>query len=176
MRCSRAPLSWPTSTAAVGGVGFPVCVSKPHPSPFLSQKARLERGGLRVLAIFSLPDDQHPLNLRRERYRLERLLEQIAQTRGEAIETRVIQYGATRDTLQDALEEARGWDVIHFSGHGLEGELALEKEDGQLDLITTGELRELLQLAKSRVKLIALSACLSGATTVQAAKGSVGAG
>ncbi len=99
----------------------PPTTTKPTPAP------------LRVLAVFSLPDEANPLNLRRERYQLKRLLDQIAQTHGVAIAPlRVIQYGATRQTLQDALEEGDGWDIIHFSGHGLAGELLLEHVHGAL--------------------------------------------
>jgi hypothetical protein len=71
---------------------------------------------LRVLAAFSLPVRANPLNLRRERYGLQRLVRELNQTRGQAIELRVVQYGATRDTLREALEDAAGWDIVHLSG------------------------------------------------------------
>src|SRR5206468_12085097 len=59
---------------------------------------------LRILAAFSLPVRANPLNLRRERYGLQRLVRELTQNQGLAIELRVLQYGATRATLQDALE------------------------------------------------------------------------
>jgi hypothetical protein len=43
--------------------------------------------------------------------------------RGLAVELHVLQYGVTRDRLRDLLEQGEGWDVIHFSGHGLPGAL-----------------------------------------------------
>jgi hypothetical protein len=85
---------------------------------------------LRILAIFSLPVRTNPLNLRRERYGLQCLAQRLRQTRNLAVKVRVIQYGATRGTLQDTLEEAEGWDIIHLSGHGGLGELLLEDDRG----------------------------------------------
>jgi tetratricopeptide (TPR) repeat protein len=131
-------------------------------------------GSLRFLAVFSLPQNASPLNLRRERYEIQRQLRRFAQTRGAAVEVRVIQYGATRETLKEALEEDPGWDVIHFSGHGDAGELLLERADGRLDRITTGDLTELLQPTKARLKLLMLSACYSGAADLNAARRMIG--
>jgi len=130
---------------------------------------------LRVLAVFSLPTDANPLNLRRERYMLQHRLKQIAQMHGLAIDdVHILQYGATRKTLEDALQDGQGWDVIHFSGHGLEGELVLENERGEAALIKAEDLKPLLQLAKDRLKLLTLSACLSGAGSLQAARAQLG--
>ena len=94
-------------------------------------EAREQAGrALRILAAFSLPVAANPLNLRRERYGLQRLVRELNQTRGAAVELRVVQYGATRETLQEALEEDAGWDIIHLSGHGERGELLLEDDRG----------------------------------------------
>jgi len=125
--------------------------NKPMESPF------------RVLAVFSLPDGASPLNLRRERYLLKQSLATLAETRGLALELRVLQYGATRATLKAALQDGRGWDLIHFSGHGHKGVLFLEDATGQADRIETCDLKPLLRLAKRRLKLLTLSACHSGA-------------
>jgi len=62
---------------------------------------------LRMLAVFSLPTDQLALSLRRERYELMKQINELAQRYGFAIEMRVLQYGTTRQSLQEALEEAR---------------------------------------------------------------------
>ncbi|MCP4702396.1 MAG: CHAT domain-containing protein [Gammaproteobacteria bacterium] len=123
---------------------------------------------LRVLAVFSLPDDANPLNLRRERYELKRLLQTIALTHNRALELRVLQYGATRKTLRDALRDGKGWDLIHFSGHGHKGLLALENDAGETDPIELPELARLLRPAKERLKLLTLSACHSGANLTPA--------
>jgi hypothetical protein len=63
------------------------------------------------------------------------------------------------------LEEGEGWDVIHVSGHGAPGELLLETEEGQPDLVPAAELADLLELASERVKLVTVSACWSAAMT-----------
>jgi hypothetical protein len=66
----------------------------------------------RVLAVFSLPHGQHPLNLRRERMDLERFLKNLAQTRSATVELRVLQYGAT---LKDAPHSI---NISPCSGYG----------------------------------------------------------
>lgn len=121
---------------------------------------------LRMLAVFSLPVDASALALRRERYALQQLIRRIAQTYNRAIELRVVQYGVTREALAELLEAGAGWDVIHFSGHGLPGELALEKLDGHSDHLDAQELLGLLRPARGRLKLVTLAACLSAAATV----------
>ncbi len=120
-------------------------------------------GPLRVLGLFSLPEGNRPLNLRRERQGLVRLIEGIAAT-GKAAEMRVLQYGVTRSALQDALADGEGWDIIHISGHGRPGELLLEMADGSPDLVSGPDLADLLDVGRERVKLVTVSACSSAAT------------
>ena len=119
---------------------------------------------LRVLGLFSLPVGGQPLSLRRER---QSLVAAIARTAaiGQAAEVRVMQYGVTRDRLREALNQSEGWDIIHMSGHGEPGELLLERADGSLDRISSGDLRDMLDLASERVKLVSMSACWSAAPT-----------
>ena len=119
---------------------------------------------LRVLGLFSLPEGGQPLNLRRERHALVTLVNGIA-AGGRAAEVRVLQYGVTRDALRDVLEDGEGWDVVHISGHGAPGELLLETEAGRPDRVAAGELAEMLELTRERVKLVTVSACWSAALT-----------
>jgi tetratricopeptide (TPR) repeat protein len=119
---------------------------------------------LRVLGLFSLTAGGKPLNLRRERQSLVRLIERIA-ANGRAADVRVLQYGVTRDRLRDVLEEAEGWDIIHISGHGAPGELLLETAAGMPDRVTATELASLLGLARERVGLVTVSACWSASLT-----------
>jgi hypothetical protein len=121
-----------------------------------------QRERLRVLGLFSLPEGGTPLNLRRERHALVRLINGIA-ANGRVAEIRVLQYGVTRDRLRDVLEEADGWDVIHVSGHGFPGELLLETAAGRPDRIGADDLADLLDGAREHVRLITLSACWSAA-------------
>ncbi|HEX8454871.1 MAG TPA: NB-ARC domain-containing protein [Longimicrobium sp.] len=146
-----------------------------RPAARAAEKEPAERA-LRILAAFSLPLRASALNLRRERFGLQRLVRELTQTQGLAIELRVLHYGATRDTLGNALEEGEGWDVIHLSGHGECGELVLEDESGGSDSVDAGELGELLEPARSRLKLLVLGACYSGASSHAAARAQVGLG
>lgn len=122
---------------------------------------------LRVLALFSTPDGQRPLSLRRERAALARLFDEIVRVHGRAADLRVLQYGVTRDRLRAVLQEAEGWDIVHISGHGQPGELLLETEDGSPDPVGADDLADLLYLARERLKLITVSACSSAALTVE---------
>jgi len=129
---------------------------------------------LRILAAFSLPVRANPLNLRRERYGLQRLVRDLNQTQNLAVELRVLQYGATRGTLREAMKEGEGWDIIHLSGHGQQGELLLENDRGGRDTIDADKLGALLDMAKARLKLLILDACYSGVGSQAAAREQVG--
>jgi hypothetical protein len=129
---------------------------------------------LRLLAVFSLPGKSNPLNLRRERYQLTQLIRRLNQANNKAVELRILQYGATRTTLQAALQEGAGWDVIHLSGHGRRGTLLLEDAQGHDDEIGTQELAGLLNVARRRLKLLILDACYTGAASHAAARRAVG--
>ena len=119
---------------------------------------------LRLLAVFSLPPAGSPLNLRRERQMLRKLVRRLSTS---AIELRVLQYGVTRDSLRDVLQEGDGWDLLHFSGHGLPGSLVLEKADGRPDPISGSEVTDLLRQSGRRLKLVVLSSCLSAAASIE---------
>jgi hypothetical protein len=120
---------------------------------------------LRMLAVFSVPVDQSALALRRERFRLRKVIEGLARMHKRAIELRVLQYGVTRERLRDVLDEGEGWDVIHFSGHGLPGGLLLENAAGESELIERDDLISLLSRSRAQLKLVTLSACDSAAAT-----------
>ena len=122
---------------------------------------------LRLLALFSLPPAGSPLNLRRERQMLQALVRRLTGGAGLAVELRVLQYGVTRESLRDALQEGDGWDVVHFSGHGLPGSLVLEMQDGRPDPISSDDVTQLLRQSGRRLKLVVLSSCLSAATSIQ---------
>jgi tetratricopeptide (TPR) repeat protein len=118
---------------------------------------------LRVLGLFSVPDGERPLNLRRERQVFLSLFREIAAAGGRAIDAQVLQYGVTRDRLRDLLAQGEGWDVVHISGHGAPGDVVLETEEGRPDRIRADELAELLDAARERLTLVSLSACWSAA-------------
>lgn len=147
--------------AALSGVRFVFQGARETPPPVAPVGARL-----RILALFSVPPQGSALNLRRERQMLRRLVRDLAGT-GRAVDLRVLQYGVTRKSLKDVLEEAEGWDVIHFSGHGRPGALALERPDGAADDVSSTDLADMLAQAGGRTKLVMLSACLSAAVSIE---------
>ncbi len=141
-------------------VGFVVEQQTPRP---LTKKNVGQR--LRMLAVFSLPEGAGALNLRKERFELAHMIHRIAQVNNKAIELRVLQYGATRKRLEEALLEQPGWDIVHLSGHGLAGALVLEDDAGRPDEIPSTELVDLLSYTNDQLKLVTLSACESAAVT-----------
>lgn len=120
---------------------------------------------LRMLAVFSQPSQTSVLALRRERYALTRLIRQIAGRERARIHLQVVQYGVTRERLARIVQDGDGWDVLHISGHGTGGVLALERDDGAPDLVRVDDLVRLLRPARRRVKLAVVSACESAADT-----------
>ena len=122
---------------------------------------------LRLLALFSLPSAGNPLNLRRERQGLRKLVHRLAGAADLAVDLHTLQYGVTRGRLRDVLQDGEGWDVIHFSGHGKPGSLVLETPDGRPDLIPASEVAELLRQTGRRLKLVVLSACHSAAASIE---------
>ena len=118
-----------------------------------------------MLCVFSLPSGVGALNLRHERYQLRKRILDVTRSRGLDVELRVLQYGVTRKKLGAVMKEAPGWDVVHFSGHGLASRLILEKDDGSRDDVDTADLVDLLRPTRKRLKWVTLSACLSAAAT-----------
>ena len=121
-------------------------------------------GRLRMLGVFSLPDAAPSLLLREQRQALVNLVNQIRTRHAKAIDLTVLQYNVTRDRLRDLLEDGDGWDIVHFSGHGLVDGLVLEGADGGQDIVPTAELIGRLRAGRGRLKLLVLSSCNSGAS------------
>jgi CHAT domain-containing protein/AAA ATPase-like protein len=145
--------------------GVSLVIDLPAAAPRVGNRGPLAGHGLgpvplRVLGLFSLPDGTRTLNLRRERHELERLAGELS-GRGYAIELRVLQYGTTRATLTEAAEDGDGWDVVHLLGHGGAGGFTLERSDGTADRITAGELADLVEPLRNRVRLVTVSSCRS---------------
>jgi tetratricopeptide (TPR) repeat protein len=162
-------LLWPLELAHAGGrplaaqddVAFVYDIARDVPA---RRKAEVGET-LRMLAVFSQPSRTGVLALRRERYALTRRVRQIAARERARIHLQVVQYGVTRRRLARIVEDGDGWDVLHISGHGTGGVLALEHEDGTPDLVRAGALVRLLRPARRRVKLAVVSACESAADT-----------
>ena len=128
---------------------------------------------LRMLAAFSLSASEPLLMLSQQRYELVRSIERVAASKASSIDLVTLQYGVTRRRLVDILEEGEGWDVIHFSGHGLAAGLLLEGAEGETDRVPADELIRMLRPARGRLKLLVLSACESGAVASDPEQGTV---
>jgi hypothetical protein len=159
---------WPWELARVGGrtLAAQRVTFVTDLFPERSSGAKRDVGDqLRVLGVFSLPEDVGALNLRKERYALARLVHEIATVNNKAVELKVLQYGATRQRLEDLLLEEAGWDIVHLSGHGLPDGLLLETETGRRDLVSSRDLVDLLDAGAEQIKLVTLASCESAAVT-----------
>jgi tetratricopeptide (TPR) repeat protein len=163
--------------AAVGLLAMPLELARGGDGPLAQhgtvfcyrpegQPADDDRGAtdrLRVLAVFARPETSSALGLVQERRTLVRVLQDDPAARGALpADLHVLQYGATKDTVQATLAEAGGWDVIHLAGHGAPGRLYLEDTAGGLDPVETAELLGWLAPNRGRTRLVVLSACESG--------------
>jgi hypothetical protein len=135
------------------------------PGPGEDAVTVVPEGPLRILLVFAEAPGSRPLAMRQEREELLRLFQGELMPSHQA-EVEVLCHGVTRRRLQEAVERAGGYDLIHWSGHGHHDLLELYGEDGQADLLTGGELLELFAEAGGFLpRLMFLSACLSGTLT-----------
>jgi hypothetical protein len=118
---------------------------------------------LRMLAVFSLPEGAPSLILREQRRALVRLVDRIRNGSGRAIDLSVLQYDVNVDRLGEAIRQGDGWDIVHFSGHGLIDGLVLEGSGGGQDTVPTERLIDLLRDGRDQLKLLVLSSCNSAA-------------
>jgi tetratricopeptide (TPR) repeat protein len=118
---------------------------------------------VRMLAVFAQPTSMPRLDLRRERWELQRSVRRLAAGSGKRVDVRVLEYGVTRKLLSDTAAEAPGWDVLHISGHGAGGSVSLEKSDGSEDRLPAADFVQLLRPTGERLKCAVLSTCHSAA-------------
>jgi hypothetical protein len=84
------------------------------------------------------------------------------------VEVDVLCHGVTRALLRQRVQEAGGYHLVHWSGHGHHNLLELVGADGKPDTLTGEELARLFEEAGGFFpRLVFFSACLSG-TLVQA--------
>lgn len=71
--------------------------------------------------------------------------------------------GVTRRSIQEQVRKAKGYHIVHWSGHGHQDLLALQSEEDQADTLSGAELVDLLQQGGGFIpELMFLSACHSG--------------
>jgi len=102
-----------------------------------------------VLFVSSSPINSSALNTGIEARGIEEILRKSGYT------FKAIQYSRPADLTQAILEQRP--DILHFSGHGLNGQLALEGNDRVAKLITTDTIVRLLRA--KQVTGIVLNAC-----------------
>ncbi|CCH30226.1 tetratricopeptide repeat protein [Actinosynnema sp. NPDC047251] len=116
-------------------------------------------GALRVLAVLCAPPGSPGLGTWRER----RMLTELAHRHGSGVELTVLQYGVTVESLTACAADDRGWDVIHFGGHGDSGHLAFDDRAGGVRNVTSTELATAFAPLRGRVGLVVAAACHSAA-------------
>src|SRR6185436_12873097 len=117
---------------------------------------------LRVLLVFAEAPGSRPLAMRLEREQLlELFYDRVMPQRRVRVEA--LCHGVTRKALREAVRDASGYHVVHWSGHGHHNLLELQGATGQPDLLTGAVLVDLFAGAGGFIpQLVFLSACLSG--------------
>jgi hypothetical protein len=117
---------------------------------------------VRVLLVFAQAQGSQPLALRRELQQLLQLLhDEVAPHRDFAVD--LLCHGITREGLTEQFRSARGYHIVHWSGHGHHDLLELESETGEPALLSGEALVELIEDAGGFIpRLFFLSACHSG--------------
>jgi len=117
---------------------------------------------LRVLLIFAHAPESTPLSARLEREQLLDLFHNDIFPQN-WVQVDVLCCGVTRRSIQEQVRKAKGYHIVHWSGHGHHDLLALQSEDDQADTLSGGELVGLLQQGGGFIpELMFLSACHSG--------------
>ena len=118
---------------------------------------------LRILGMISNPDGLEPLDIEREKMRMERAIEQL---RLQGFVELVWIEGETWQDLQRAMY-AGPWHIFHFIGHGYfdqnedEGFIALADQDQQVRPLSATKLARLLSDHAS-LRLVLLNTCEGG--------------
>jgi formylglycine-generating enzyme required for sulfatase activity len=115
---------------------------------------------LRILGMIASPQDQVPLDIEREKQRVERAIKDL---RGQRLVDLTWLAGQTWRDLQRKMRRGP-WHVFHFTGHGGfdrntdEGFVALADDDGQTRRMSATLLARLLADQRS-LGLVVLNAC-----------------
>ena len=120
------------------------------------------RGPLRLLVAIASPEtrDAELLDYEAELARIVAAVEP-ARKRGEAY-VRVLNVGSLAAINAALSQDPEGFHVLHLSCHARPGELLLETEDGQPDLVTAERLLEEGVPAGADLPVVVLSGCSTG--------------
>jgi hypothetical protein len=117
---------------------------------------------LRVLLVFSEAEGSSPLALRLERERLiELFYDEIMAER--KVQVDVLCHGVTVERIEEQVKAARGYHIVHWSGHGYHDVLEVYSDDRTKKVITSAEFVNLFSRSGGWIPLLVfLSACHSG--------------
>lgn len=112
---------------------------------------------LRILVLTANPSNTPRAKLETEH----RLLRNRMRDNSEAGTCEILTEWATRLTdVQEALKTYRP-HVLHFAGHGSDGRICLEDDEGLCRPVSNGEMSLLLNSSKEHLRLVTLNACSS---------------
>lgn len=132
-------------------------------SGFKSKAPDAQPGPLKVLVAVAVPDEGKTPNVVLDMEReLQSILDAIEDARkyGNAY-VRILDVGSL-DEIRAALAEQH-YHVLHLSGHGNEGVLELEDEDGNPVPVTADDIAEAIRDSGQPAPLVFLASCFSGA-------------
>jgi len=140
-----------------------------HPLVTIYRKAdaaaeRLLPGPLRIVVAIAAPDTGGGPVLDYER-ELRNVLAAVRSARQDAADVRVVPF-ATPGAIRDELDRGPA-HVLHISGHGSPGRLALENEDGSACQVSVDEFVERAIPPARMPPVITLSACYTDAAVSQ---------
>ena len=122
---------------------------------------------LRILAMVSAPSDAEPIDVAQERSKLETALSSLVASGAVVIDWLET---ATLQALARQLRKA-DYQIFHYVGHGgfdtasKDGVLLLENEQGRSDLVSGGQLGDILHDEKT-LRLAVLNSCEGARTSV----------
>lgn len=135
------------------------------PDPLVLAEARRVADGevpLKALFVFAEAPGSRPLSMRLERDRLRELFFRDVLPRHN-VRVDFLCHGVTREALRRQIQEAKGYHILHWSGHGHFNMLELLGADGKADRITGPQLADLFAQSGGFIPhLVFLSSCLSG--------------
>ncbi|MDI1443062.1 CHAT domain-containing protein [Polyangium sp. 6x1] len=127
--------------------------------PLRATSTRALRAHLLILFVNANPGGAARVRADREIRQIRALLRGATHASAFEIAER---HAASPEDLRRALLEL-GPDVVHFSGHGKDGSLLFEGEQGKKRPVVAASFVELLALSKERVRIVILNACGSRA-------------
>ncbi|MCH8294045.1 hypothetical protein IH992_23435, partial [Candidatus Poribacteria bacterium] len=117
-------------------------IADPDPTALEAAAKIAEGETLRVLLVFAEAPNSRPLAMRREREELLELFYRRILPK-HPVQIDVLCHGVTQTVLRKQIQDARGYHIVHWSGHGHHDLLEIRGEAGKPDFITGEALAQL---------------------------------